>query len=144
MGAPMRRLARVAGLGLLLGLAGLLSSCGSSTPMTDKEAVTSAWTTFFDGTTSVAHRAAVLQHGAGATTDIRLFFSLFPADLTTKVDAVRVNGHSAKVIYEFFAGTARLSRKPMTGTAVLVHGEWLVSWPTWSAWVRKSDIHGSG
>jgi hypothetical protein len=48
------------------------------------------------------------------------------------------------VTYEFLTATSKLSAQPMTGTAVLVAGKWLVSQTTWSAWVGKSDIRGSG
>jgi hypothetical protein len=68
---------------------------------------------------------------------------VLPVTLSTKVDAVQLHGVSADVTYEFQAGTNKLSAQPMTGTAVSVDGKWLVSQTTWSAWVSKSDIHGS-
>jgi hypothetical protein len=97
-----------------------------------------------NGATPVAEKASVLQGGSEASNDIRLFFALYPATLTSKVDAVQVQGATAAVTYEFQTGTSKLSAHPMTGTAVLVNGKWLVSQTTWSAWVSKSDIHGSG
>jgi len=111
---------------------------------TGQAAVASAWATFFSGATPVAGKAAVLEQGAGAAADIRTFFSLFPANLTTKVDSVVLNGTTATVTYEFFAGTSPLSARPMAGTAVLINGKWLVSQQTWDAWLAQSDIHGSG
>jgi hypothetical protein len=91
----------------------------------------------------VAEKASLLQGGGAASTDIRRFFALFPATLSTKVDAVQLHGVSADVTYEFQAGTNKLSAQPMTGTSVSVDGKWLVSQTTWWALVSKSDIHGS-
>ena len=131
---------------LVLGLCGLVTGCGSSHPTSTATtaAITAAWTSFFNGATPAAEKAAELQGGPTATSDIHLFFALLPASLTTKVDSIRVNGTTATVTYEFFAGTSALSPRPMTGTAVFEDGKWLVSQASWSAWVRKSDIHGSG
>ncbi len=110
----------------MIGLSGLVAACSSSHPTSKaaNAAITSAWTTFFNGATPVAEKAAVLQGGTNATTDIHLFFALLPATFTTKIDAIQLNGTTATVTYEFFAGTSKLSAQPMTGTAVLVGGKW--------------------
>jgi hypothetical protein len=118
-------------------------AASSPTSAASSAAVTSTWTTFFNGATPVAEKASLLQGGSAATTDIGLFFALFQATLSTKVDALQLHGVTADVTYEFQTGTNKLSAQPMTGTAVLVDGKWLVSQTTWSAWVSKLDIHGS-
>jgi hypothetical protein len=114
----------------------------SPTSAVTSAAITTTWTTFFNGATPVAEKASLLQGGREATSDIPLFFALYRATLTTKVDAIQP--HGATVTYQFQTGTSNLSAQPMTGTAVLVDGKWLVSQTTWFAWVSKSDIHGSG
>ena len=116
----------------------------STTPAADQTAITTAWTTFFNGSTTVREKAAVLENGTASTNDIALFFGLYPHNLTTRVESVQLNGTTASVIYEFFAGSAALSPRPMTGTAVDIDGKWLVSQSTWATWVAQSDIHGSG
>jgi len=149
-GVPTQSRGAVCVVGLLVALAAIVAACGSATPAsgphTAATAITSAWTTFFDGATTVDEKAAVLEQGASATADIGTFFSLYPKDLTTKVDSVQLNGSTATatVTYEFFAGTRRLSARPAAGIAVLIDGRWMVSQQTWNAWVAVSDIHGSG
>lgn len=149
------RLHRCSGVitaGVVMGLSGLVAGCGSSHPAPSSAestaaataAITSAWTRFFNGATPVAQREAVLQNGASAGSDIRLLFALWPGKFTTKVEAIKLNGSTATVTYEFLDGTSSMSAKPATGTAVLVGGRWLVSHATWAALVSGSDIHGSG
>jgi hypothetical protein len=94
----------------------------TSAPATSKAEVSSTWTTFFNGATPVAMKASLLQGDNDATADIRLFFAVFPATLTTKVDAIELYGASAAVTYPFQTGAGQPSAQPMSGTAVLVDG----------------------
>jgi hypothetical protein len=119
----------VGGLLLVVALATALAACGGSkTGAADqKAAITKSWTTFFDGSTPVAQRVALLQGGDKFT---KVINELSASPLASKTaatvsDVTITSPTSATVTFDVsLAGQPVLQNA--TGQAVLVDGEWKV------------------
>jgi hypothetical protein len=112
-------------------VAGVVLAGCSGTPSTSANAsahVTTAWTTFFNGSTPAAQRLALLQDASAFAAALRAqTSSSFAKGVSAKVTKVDVTSSStATVTYSILiGGTPELPNA--TGKAVLVAGTWKVS-----------------
>jgi hypothetical protein len=125
-------------MALAMGLGATLTACGGGTgspattlsPAQTKAAVTTAWTTFFDGRTAQAKQVALLQNGTKYTALITGIRNLLPPGTRATVEGVTLKGNTATVSYKLTVNGSQLlptSGSAATGTAVDVNGQWKVS-----------------
>jgi hypothetical protein len=128
-GSPLR--AAVAASALLAAALGLAACGGPSVSVArQRSAIAATWTRFFDPSTSLAERVALLQGGAAHRAQLRSLTKLIVPGLTAKVVSVAVHGTTATVKYELEANGQPLLPSASTGTAVEVPGkpyDWQVS-----------------
>lgn len=112
-------------------VAGVVLAGCSTTPKASESTssrVTSAWTTFFKGSTPVARRLALLQDASAFAAVVRAqTSSSFAKSVSVTVSKVKVTSSTtATVTYSILlGGTPELPGA--TGEAVLVGGQWKVS-----------------
>jgi hypothetical protein len=128
--APSRGVRRRTTAITLLAASVVLAGCSSSPSSTASTSahVTTAWTTFFKGSTPVAQRLALLQDASAFGAVLRAqTSSSFAKGISAKVTKVTVTSPTtATVSYSILiGGTPELSNG--TGKAVLLGGKWKVS-----------------
>jgi hypothetical protein len=142
----------------LLALPVLLAACGSKstattspspTPSTSMSAsptatITSAWQTFFSGTTPAASKITLLQNGQQFATVIQAQAGSPLAKATqAKVTAVTVTSPTtADVTYSIVQG-GQVALPNQQGQAVLVSGVWKVSAPSFQALLKLEQGQAS-
>jgi ABC-type glycerol-3-phosphate transport system substrate-binding protein len=120
----MKRLAIVLASTLLLAACGGGGSSGNSSA--DKAQITSAYEKFFDGSTPVSDRVALLQNGPKFKSVIQEF-QAFPgaSQASATVKSVTLHGaNNANVVFVVKVGGTSLPQQ--TGTAVRESGKWKV------------------
>jgi hypothetical protein len=130
VGVPFHRVRRRATAFVLLAAGVALAGCSSSPSSSASPSahVSSAWTTFFKGSTPVTQRLELLQDASAFAAVLRAqTSSSFAKGVSAKVTKVTVtSGSTATVRYSILiGGTPELPNA--TGEAVLVGGTWKVS-----------------
>ena len=107
-----------------------LSACGGSGQKTagDEDQITSAYTTFFSGKTSIPDRVAVLEDGPRFKALVTSFANNpLAKNASATVETVTLQGaNNAKVVYTVKLGGSELPKQ--TGTAVRQNGTWKVGY----------------